>query len=455
MSNKYRFSSSLYSRSLATAAGIFLLVGMSLAQSPTRSRPRTDDPPALDGETHPYGTVTDSGLTAAASTGVVAESVTFTHYISGQEAAYIRFGLEFYNFALRESDFSYGKGLSAAAEVELRKKFALQVAISPPSGKFSTVEALSVLEAYSKLGTLTEKQRIDAAQRGQDAAGFVLQAVPTDGTTLSHTQADEMLKVAKAVIDVPALQFYNELRRENLHKAGYFSARLGELMEPKAVFLYTSAFWSLPETLATKSIKDRVAYGLSGSVIDSINAGFGSGGDVLTSRVGASAAQGNPNSIFGAVSVGHYFNPSIEDVEVVASGLLASSRHLDNLKRVPSNSDPTNLLNSDRHLFDHVREGDWWADACYRVLGTDVKADAAEAGLTWGVPIHLGNPGYPNLCPTLSATVTYCEQKALELDEGAFELRVPITGILGYRPIFLSGRYGTRSDKTFSIQFLF
>jgi hypothetical protein len=233
---------------------------------------------------------------------------------------------------------------------------------------------------------------------------------------------------------------------------GFNTGQFGIVRDPDSdsTLLVATLFKAFPEFSPSQDHKSfRIDYGVSGSVIPVVSPGGGG----TTYRGGFNAVLGNPDSVLGSVSLSQYLTPNVLDAEALISAHLFSTCSGTDLTKL--NGAAANQLSvSERHLFDHLRPGDLWFDAGFRVLSSQQAGQAAEGGFTYCLPIKMGTKQYPDLAPTITATATYCEQDNLGLNEGGFELSIPVIGI-GGQPFYLTGRYGTRGDTAFSLLFRF
>lgn len=177
---------------------------------------------------------------------------------------------------------------------------------------------------------------------------------------------------------------------------------------------------------------DHSAFGVSATALPI----FHSGSTPVAWRFAGYSLSGNPDSFVTTISAGSYVNPSVYDASIHASALLFE---------VETHGE--NSAAATRYLLDHIRAGDVWFDAEFRVLANQVMGQSVETGLTYGIP----NYSVKGHAASITAAVTYCEQANLKLNEGSIELRLPTSLLQTKNPTYITGRYGTRGDVSIGI----
>ena len=170
-----------------------------------------------------------------------------------------------------------------------------------------------------------------------------------------------------------------------------------------------------------------------------------------TVRFGAGFAYGDPNAFVATVGAASYLSPYALDAQ-----LGMSFRYPMNTLAV---ANPESLKNEEvsanRTLLDHIRTGDVWLSVIGRQLsGSKSEYLANGQILEAEVTIAIEKTSAPYFRPTtISFSGIAASKRDLGVDELGFEVRSPIKGIFADRPVYVSGRYGTRGHFTVALEF--
>lgn len=214
------------------------------------------------------------------------------------------------------------------------------------------------------------------------------------------------------------------------------AVHLGYSTSTSSPSLYGSVFFATPESRSKCTPWETTSFGITGLAIPSV----GSEPHPVIYRIGAAAAIGDPDQAVLSLNYGQYLHPDVHDAEVRVSEKVGGNHFEERI--------------NGRHVFDFVRGGDFWITESGRILSSQQNGSAAEFSVTYGLPVKSKNEKYKDAVPSITTSVTYCQQKRLGLDEGSVEFRVPVLHANDI-PVYITARYGTRSDGSLGIAFRF
>jgi hypothetical protein len=224
----------------------------------------------------------------------------------------------------------------------------------------------------------------------------------------------------------------------------------------------TYAVQGLTLSSSEGSLGDRVQYSfyaMGGALIPM------SGQDSRRTTIGGGGfAFGDADHWVATASLSSYFAPQALDFQASATMKLASTSR--SPVRVPADTGDgfnefagkLSSFSRETLLLDHIRSGDVWLGLAVRsIFNTKAsgmpRGEIGEATAVYAFPREYSEGDNAKLATTFAISGVYSSQRAFQVAEVGFHLRVPVAGLRVFdTPLFLSTRYGTRGTCTFAFE---